>query len=539
MKYLSLIILVLLTLVSCNMNQDSKNEKPNILFIVCDDLNDAIEPLMGHPQTVTPNLQKLAERGVSFTNAHVNSPICGPSRASFLTGLHPHTTGYFGYNFVEDHWRNNPTLKNSVTMIDYFRENGYYVMGTGKVFHNSQEEWDAWDEFGIMPSWGPWPWDGTPDDKTLFDSLNEWRNSAIHPNMPETFGVDEQFGTIDDIPVVPADEENDVPGYAGWRLFFKAFKYNGKEDRDLMPDELNAEWVSEKLNEKHEKPFLMCVGINRPHSPMWAPKEFFDMYGLDTLQVAKSLDNDDADCASAIVDSGRLSSRLYGRVKYDKIIEAGGEAFLKEWTQAYLANVSFLDAQIGKIIKSLENSEYADNTYIFFTSDHGYHMGEKDWLFKNTVWEETTRVPFLVAGPGIPSGKVSLKPITLVDLYPTFLDLANLPRDVNRATNKVSLDGHSIVPLMLSPDKNEWTGPDFALTAVASNTPLEIGEPGKVMDQFYSVRSEQYRYILCPNGEEELYDHESDPYEWHNLAGDEAYDEVKAGLKDELMGLLE
>ncbi len=267
------------------------------------DLNDAIEPMMGHPQTITPNLQHLSDEGINFTNAQVNSPICGPSRTSFLTGLYPHTTGYYGYNFLQDHWRNNPTLVEAVTIMEHFRSNGYHVMGTGKVFHNNQEDWTVWDEFGIPPSWGFWTWNGTPDDEFEFDLLSPWRNSVVHPNMPPSFGIDDQFGSIDDVPVLPADPENNIPGYAGWRLF---------------------------INEM-------------------------------------------------------------------------------------------------------------------------------------------------------------------------------------------------------------WNGPAAALTAVASNTPLELGEPGKKEDQFYSLRSEQYRYILCPNGEKELYNHDNDPYEWDNLTFDPEYAEIKTDLKNQLM----
>jgi arylsulfatase A-like enzyme len=534
----TIFLLILISFISACSQRKVKEDDPNIIFIVCDDLNDAIKPLAGHPQAVTPNLEKLADMGVNFTNAQVNSPICGPSRASFLTGLYPHTTGYFGYNFIEDHWRNNPTLGESITMMEHFRNHGYHVIGTGKIFHNSQEDWTVWDEFGVPPSWGPWPWDGTPDDAFEFDSLSPWRNSVVHPGMPPSFGIDDQFGSIDDVPVVPADPANDIPGYAGWRLFFKDFKYEGPADRDLMPDELNAQWVKEKLNENHKKPFLMCVGINRPHSPMWAPQEFFDMFGLDTLQLAEALENDDMDCADAIIDSGRLSTGIYGRVKYNKIMNAGGKEFLKEWTQAYLANVAFLDAQIGVIMNALENSKYAENTYIFFTSDHGYHMGEKDWLFKNSVWEESARVPLLVAGPEIQKSKQCAAPVSLIDLFPTFIDLANLPVNVNSKTNRIPLDGHSLLPLMLNPENDKWEGPDVALTAVASNTVLELGEPGKIEDQFYSVRSKHYRYVLCPNGEEELYHHQTDPYEWNNLANNSNYINVKTSLRNQLMKIL-
>jgi arylsulfatase A-like enzyme len=504
-------------LTACNSKEAKENKtgKPNIIFIICDDLNDAIGSLQGHPQVRTPNLDRLANMGVNFVNAQVNAPICGPSRESILTGLYPHTTGYYGYNFIKDHWKNNPTLSSSITFMEHFRNNGYKVLGTGKIFHNSQEDYTVYDEFGIPPTHGPWPWDGTPDDYYMFGSLAPWGNSVLHPDFPDYFDKGEQFGPLSNVPVVPPDPENNIPGYSGWRLFFKKFIYKDKDNRDLMPDELNAKWTIEKLQEEHDKPFMICVGINRPHAPMWAPDEFFDMYGLDTLKITEILENDTIDISKSF-----YHSEGFPLSRYKRIVENG---LLKEWTRAYLANVSFLDVQIGNILDGLEKSKYADNTYIFFTSDHGMHMGEKNWLFKNSVWEESARVPLLVTGPGIPKGRKCIQPVSLIDLYPTFNELANISKSPNDQANQVSIDGHSLVPLMENPEKGKWDGPDVAITAVRGNDKLELGEPGKKEKQFFSLRSERYRYIICPNGEEELYDHEVDPNEWKNVVNEPGY----------------
>jgi arylsulfatase A-like enzyme len=530
---------LLLLTTACSQPPQTEEQtptKPNIVFIVCDDLNDAIGAMQGHPQAITPHIDRLASEGVLFTNAQVNVPICGPSRASFLTGLYPHTTGYFGYNFISDHWLNNPVLKESRTFLQHFQDNGYHVMGTGKIFHNNQEDWSQFDEFGVAPDWGPWPWDGTSDDEIEFDSLSPWRNSVVHPSMPGGFGIDDSFGSLHDVPNVPADADNDVPGYSGWRLFFKPFKYNSAADRDLMPDELNARWVQDKVKEQYEKPFLMCVGINRPHTPMFAPQEFFDLFPLDSVQTARAKKDDLSDVPLIIKENGGLGSGLYGFHKYDHVMDAGGESMLKKWTQAYLANVTFLDEQIGKIVEAIRNSAYGANTYIFFTSDHGYHMGEKEYLFKNSPWEEAARVPLIVVGPGIGSAVVP-QPVSLVDLFPTFNALSRLGDQVNAHTNELPLDGHSLLPLLM-PGRGEWEGPDVALTAVAGDQPLEMATPGPPALQNYSVRSERFRYIRYYNGAEELYDHQDDPYEWRNLADEPDYSDIKSQLKKQLFSLV-
>ncbi|MBE0652352.1 MAG: sulfatase [Bacteroidales bacterium] len=515
----------------------AKGKKPNILFIICDDLNDAVTGFGGHKQAKTPNLDRIVKLGVRFTNAEVNSPVSGPSRASFLTGLYPHTSGYFGFNFNKDHWRFNPTLKHSVTFLDFFKKNGYKVMGTGKIFHNSQEEWEVWDDFGAKPSWGPWPWDGTPDTEYSFGQLNPWGNASVHQDFADKYGIGDQFGPLGNVPKIPPHPENGIPGYEGWRLYHKPFRYVNDEDRDLMPDELNAKWASERLRESHDQPFMMCIGMNRPHEPMFAPQEYFDMFPLDQVELAPVKEDDLDDCAK-VLTRPPAQVGLYGHRRYQYYIETGGVAFLRRWTQAYLANIAFVDAQIGKVLDALEKSEYAENTYVFFTSDNGYHMGEKQYLFKNSVWEESCRVPFIVTGPGVKPGAVCSQPVSLVDLYPTFMDLCNITGEPNRGTNHKMLDGFSIKPFLKDPENGRWAGPDAALSAVASVDRLELGEPGKAERQHYSLRTRRYRYVYCNNGEEELYDHDTDPYEWDNLVFDSNHDMLRRELHEKLMWML-
>ena len=518
---------------ACTYDKTTVASQPNFIFIIADDLNDAIGSYGGHDQSYTPFLDQLAKQGVQFSNAHVNSPICGPSRASLLKGIYPHRSGYYGYNFIEDHWKNNPILKNATDFIELFQGTGYKTLGTGKIYHNNQEDWRFWDEFGIMPDWGPWAWDGDTIPKYEHGTLSPWRNAVPHPDIfPNQLGIDGQFGSLERIPMVAPDTLKHTPGNTGWRLFYKDFKYNEVNDRDLLPDELNANWAREKLREKHEKPFLLMIGINRPHSPMFAPQEFYDLHPLEEIKTTRIKNDDLNDVAQTLSSAPTYSTEDYGFHKYRTLLELGGDAMLKKWTQAYLANVSFVDTQIGKILNALKESDYSENTYVIFTSDNGYHMGEKNMLFKNTLWEESTRVPFLIAGPGVIKERVTETPVSLIDLYPTLVDLAkiSLPDSVN-------LDGHSLRPL-LEESENEWRGLDFAITSVASNDSLKLGEPGVWSRQHHAIRTNEYRYIYCNNGEEELYDHKNDPYEWKNLAKDSSHFTVTKTLYKKILNLL-
>ncbi len=511
-------------------------ERPNIIVMIADDLNASLGVMGGAAKTT--HLDALAKAGVMFSNAQVNSPICGPSRASLLTGLAPHTTGYYGYNFIDDHWRNNPILRNAVSIPEHFRANGYQILITGKIYHNNQEDTSMWYKQGIPPSWGPWPWDGTPDNGYEHGTLSAWRNSIPHPDMPEGFGIDNAFASLAQIPNVPAKTKKNIPGYEGWRLFYEPFNYEKASKRDLMPDELNADWVTKQLKTKYEKPFLMFVGFNRPHTPMYVPQEYLDLYPLNTIKPPEKIENDLEDLAEGFKPSdAAFSTQGYGYFKYDQVMEQG-EIFYKKWLQSYLAGVTLVDDQVGKIIKALENSRYAKNTYVVFTSDHGYHIGEKNMLFKNSPWEPSAQVPFIIAGPNVEKNVIQRQPISLIDLFPTLIDWANIPTQPNIGTNKIELDGYSLSPLLKRETNEEWQGRAVALTTVASKDEVAMAQPGKVEQQHHSIRSERYRYILSSLGGEELYDHQSDPNEWHNLAKEKKYAEIKDYLRAELRSIV-
>ena len=513
---------------------------PNVLFIMVDDLNDAVVGLGGHPQARTPNINRLMERGVTFTNAHSNAPLCAPSRASLLTGLYPHTSGYFGgfaYNY-----RQNPVLKDAKTFVEHFRGHGYQVYGTGKIQHHDAPDTTIWINrdgeygYGIPASFGPYPWDGQDATVTGHDIPHPGLPKALFEGSQPNNYADVTITPLSNVPNYPADPAQKIPGYQGWRLFKKPFRYVNEQDRDLMPDERYANWATKQLKKTHERPFLMCIGFVRPHVPHVAPKKYFDRFPLDSIRLAEILPNDTADCASTLVrDYNYGNGSRDGIENYTQVMKL--ENGLKRWTQAYLACISFVDDQIGKVLDALEASDYAENTIIVLASDHGYHMGQKNWLYKHSLWEPATRIPLIWAGPNIKQGTRSDQPTLLIDIYPTLFDVCHLPNNPNQTTNRQTLDGFSLRPLLEESPVGTWQGPDFALTYVSSKTGTvdKVGATSEPQHHHAALRDRRYRYILCTNGEEEMYDHQNDPYEWRNLADSSVFSDLKNEMKKKLV----
>ncbi|MBM3744397.1 MAG: sulfatase [Acidobacteria bacterium] len=490
--------------------------RPNVLFIACDDLNDSVEGMGGHAQARTPHIHRLMERGVQFTNAHNNQPWCAPSRASLWSGLYPFTSRYHG----SGHWRKHPVLGRAVTLMEHLGKSGYGVYGTGKLFHNGHEPKDLYTQYGHDPDFGPWPWDGKerrehPSLACLFETAYYKNLPLLHETPPY-----QTWGPLSDVPAFKADPAKGAPGYRGWWLYQRPFRYVSEQDREPMPDEACAEWAAEVLSRRHERPFFLGVGFSRPHIPLYAPKKYFDMFPPDRIQLPPYLSNDVDDCARAL-----LLADPKGLEKFRLLHAAGGEIMWKRWIQAYLACVTFVDDQVGKVLDALERSPHARNTIVILTSDHGFHMGEKDYIFKNSLWEESTRVPLVIDAPELRRrGARCDHPVSLIDMYPTIADLCGLPADPNARGNGYRLDGYSIRPFLDDPHSGSWSGPSVAVTQ------LGAGERAH-----YSIRGRQWRYTLCANGEEELYDHAADPNEWTNLAPDPKFAAVKADLKRELL----
>ncbi|MBB3210393.1 arylsulfatase A-like enzyme [Rhodopirellula rubra] len=500
-------------------------DRPNVLLIMVDDMNDYTGYLGGHRQAITPNLDALAGSGVRFINAHCNAQICAPSRSSMLTGVYPHVSK----NYWFDDWHKNDTLKKCKSLARFMKDNGYVAYGTGKLMHHEQT--DDWTEFGIPQDPGPFPSNG--------------KTKVGHPSIPLPFrdigAIDGVFASLADVPHVPAS--GNFAGYVGWKTRMgKPFRYVSDDDRDLMSDELQANWTTEKLKElesgSHSKPFFVAVGFSRPHTPLVAPQKYFDMYPLESLKLAAIKENDRDDChfASVFPKWDPLWT-----THYQKLVDSypTAEEGLLKHLQAYLACITFVDDQIGKVVGALDNSKLKDNTIVFLVSDHGYHQGEKQYLYKNSLWEESTRVPMIIRNPKMSqsAGKTIEHPVSLIDIYPTIADLCGLSESDNRINeNGVSLGGHSLTPFLVDPNGGQWDGPDVAFSVVMTPGPnTERGlEPSF---HSYSVRSKDYRYTHYVSGKEELYDHRNDPHEWTNLADNPDFADTKSSLKTQMEAL--
>jgi choline-sulfatase len=446
-----------------------QDDRPNVLFLAVDDMKDWVNCLGGYEGTVyTPNIDRLAKRGTLFTNAHCPSPKCAPSRAAILTGLRPSTTGLYD----NGHWW-LPHLPDVVTIPSRFRRSGYRVVGAGKIFHHTAGNHppNQWDDFQRL----------TFQEDPWFRGV-ELNYPWSHPEpFPEGFpfsGV-KGLGHENDWGALPiADKEYDDAVTTAYAVRF--LKKWGSEDHSSKP-----------------KPFFLACGMFRPHLPWYVPQKYFDMYPLAdiVLPTTRADDLDDLPAEGLKFAKARRSD-------FEKIRSAGK---WKQAVRAYLASITCADARVGRVLDALSESPTAQNTIIVLWSDHGWHLGEKQHWHKTTLWEEATRVPLIICAPGY-GPAVCDRPVSLLDLYPTLNELIGFDADDSH-------DGVSLVPLLRNP-RAEWRRPAV----------IEFKRGNA------AVRSQRYRYIRYRDGGEELYDHETDPYEWHNLADSEEY----AAIKNEL-----
>ena len=483
--------------------------EPNVVLIMVDDMNDYTEVFDGHPQAKTPNIKKLANSGTSFLKAYSNDPMCGPSRASMIMGVYPHNSS----NFWQESWLKNEVLSNTKTIMEKFMENGYNVVGSGKILHHHNKQ--VWSEYEHRADYGP----------VIYKGVRESGKRGIaHPDVPKPFStigqIDGSYGPFRMLSNLEQKEEQLSWAYGGSRGY-KEFKYNSEDDRDLTPDEINAQWAEDKLtelaNSNNKEPFFLAVGFVRPHTPLIAPQKYFDMYPLEDIQLANILENDKDDTYFHLEDQFETKERrtrsIESYVNLMKSYDDRNEA-LRRFTQAYLACVSAVDDNIGQVMNAIDNSDLKDNTIVVLVSDHGWTMGEKDHVYKNSLWEESTRVPLIIRSPKYSSqGSLVNHPVSLIDIYPTLLDLAGLDMGTKKNEKGRSLDGYSLVPFLKDPETKNWEGPDAALTVVYSSD----DNKNNPANHHYSVRTKDWRYIIYDSGKEELYHNAEDPKEWNNL----------------------
>lgn len=459
----TVVILVASTLWSPRaIAEENQAKRPNVLFLAVDDMKDWVGCLGGYAGTVhTPNIDGLARRGMLFSNAHCGSPVCAPSRAAILTGMRPSTTGLYNNG---QWWL--PNLPDVVTLPMHFRQHGYEAVGAGKIFHHTagNNPPNQWNDFlPLRFRNDPW-FRGSKGNYP-------WSKSGPYPPEFPFSGV------------AGLGHEND------WgSLGIAAEEYD---------DALSAEYAVRFLEQSHDRPFLLACGLFRPHLPWYVPQKFFDLYALDEIKLPE-VQADDLDDVPA--EGQRLAA-----ARHSDFVAVRSADKWKHAVRAYLASISFADAQLGRVLAALDASPYRDNTIVVLWSDHGWHLGEKGHWHKSTLWEEATRVPMIVSVPGYEPGKCA-RPVSLVDLYPTLNALCGLPAIAKH-------DGVSLTPLLEQPDR-AWDRP--AVTEFLQGNA--------------SVRNDRFRYIRYHDGGEELYDHQSDPHEWQNLAADEKYQNIKQEL---------
>lgn len=428
----------------------AEGKRPNVLFIAVDDLNDYVSLLRGYPGLKTPNLDRFANTAVTFTRAYCAAPVCNPSRTAIASGIRPGRTGVYDN---DNPMQSSAAVMDCVLMPEHFKANGYRTMWSGKFLHTkppperNRAMWD--DARGGDGGYGPMP---------MKDPLPA---GLVRPPMFT---------------------------YEAW---------TGPET--AFADVRNSEITVRRLGEKYDRPFFMVYGNYRPHNPWTAPKRFFDMYPADRIEMPPVLERDLDDVPATGVKWAMHP------VSWRELKERG------QWrpiVQSYLASISFMDEEVGKVLEALDRSEYRDNTIVILWADHGFHMGEKLHFAKYALWELTTHTLLMARVPGVTPGGVRCeRTVNLIDLYPTLIDLCGLPGV------KQKMDGVSLRKLLADPGA-AWERP--AVTTYLQGN--------------HAVRNERWRYIKYADGGEELYDDVSDPNEWKNVAGEGGNASIKAEL---------
>ena len=430
--------------------------RPNVLFIGVDDLRDWVGHLSGHPNAKTPNIDRLAKRGVSFTRAYCSAPLCNPSRISLLTGVAPSKSGVYGNGE-----KLRQKLPDAVTLMQHFRASGYSVRGAGKIFHGtSAYDMDSWDIFFKSS--------GSKKHRVKRDS-----------SLPKSAWV--PWGAL-----ACSDDE--------------------------MLDGINAKWIITELKKPQEKPFFLAYGLTKPHLTWSVPQKYFDLHPLEGIKLPPTKKGDLDDLPAF---GKKLAREVYDPSgERDFAVKPNGDhanvIVNNQWlkaVQAYLATISFADAQIGRVLDALDRSGHADNTIVVLWGDHGWHLGEKDHWRKHALWDVSTRTPLIFSAPrGVAKDKLCQRPVSLIDIYPTLIDLCGLPK-------RRGLAGQSLKSLLENPER-KWDRP-VVITYGLNN---------------HAVQTERWRYIRYRDGGQELYDHERDPNEWTNLASIPKYSPQKTKL---------
>jgi len=455
MKSQFVIAILALSCVPAFAAEPAKPARPNVLYIVSDDLNARLG-CYGDPVAKTPNLDKLAAGGTRFDRTYCQFPLCNPSRSSLLSGKRPDTTKVFDNGTLA---RTN-VGKDAVFLPELFRNNGYFTARVGKIAHHAHEDQVKWDV-------------------------------SEHPRGPKGENL-----------FLQAFAGVEGKGIGEFSLGWKAT--DAKDEAE--PDGAVATRIIELLTQakKDGKPFFIGAGFYRPHLPFVAPKKYFDLYPIEKVKLPEE-------------PPEHLKSIPKVALNYNPNDAKLSDLERRKSIAAYYASVSFMDAQVGRLLDALEKLKLTDDTIVLFFGDHGFHLGEHGGLYrKMSVFEESARVPLIIRVPG-KKPAVSPRLAELVDIYPTLADLAKL-------TPPEGLEGTSLAPLLEDP-KRSWK------TAAFTTVTRRPASPGGQRVFGRSVRTEKYRYTVWDGGDAELYDHDADPHEFANLAADPKHTATVANLK--------
>jgi iduronate 2-sulfatase len=440
--------------------------RPNVLFIISDDLNNSLG-CYGHPQVKSPNIDSLANRGVRFERSYCQFPLCGPSRNSMLTGLYPNSTGILQNSQIF-----RQTIPEQISLPQAFRRAGYFAARIGKLYH-----------YNVPKSIGT----------NGHDDPGSWE-MELNPA-----GCDRLLEEPDIFSLSP----NNFGGTLSW--------YASPRGDLLHTDGMQAseaEWVLERCARDKSRPFFLAVGFFRPHTPYVAPAAYFDGYPKEAMPLVQGVEEDVKDLPADALGSHKKEHELLT------------DDLRQQAIQAYFASITFMDAQVGRILNKLDELGLAENTIVVFTSDHGYHLGEHGLWQKMSLFEESARVPLIIAAPGVAkNGGVAATPVGLIDLYPTLTKLCGVAAPEN-------IQGQDLGPILSDPTE---VGRGWALSQVTR------GGRGKGT-LGYTLRTPRWRYTEWDQGNRgrELYDHENDPLEQTNLADVAAHTDRVAELSKTL-----
>ncbi len=442
------------------------SNRPNVLFITIHDLNDWIGCLGGHPDTRTPHLDALARDGVLFRNAHCPAPVCNPSRTAFMSGRQPFRTGIY-HN--RDAWTSSPELQeNPGHLFQHFQAHGYRTALGGSVYHTQPNDLEACvDEAG--------------------GNFGGHRFDLLPANFPDPFA-----------------------GLKGMHNF--AFHWGALDEHQSaqLADPQLAHWAGEQLSTEYDDPFLLGVGFFRPHTPLSVPQEYYDRFDMDKITLPEAPE----EALDQLPALGRhMALAGFQDIEgghYRQITEHG---CWRDVVHGYLACINFLDDQVGKVLKALDEGPNRENTIVILMADHGWGLGEHFHFKKWALWEDVTRIPLMMRIPGMArAGAETDAPVSLIDVFPTLLELCDMPRPDH------ALDGRSLAPLLADPESSNWDSPVITTYGVGN----------------YALRDRRRRYIEYSDGSRELYDHESDPEEYRNLAESLEHQATIAHLRSHL-----